>query len=130
MAHDAFERAADRHERLEGSGRRALGLRYFAAMMGGATVGLGAAVAGGGGGFDAIAPEAVIFPITAVAMALLVARGKLKMSPLSHAGTLDGLRVQSAVLTGRAVGRRELAGLACRLRSTLENIAGWARSPC
>lgn len=112
MAEDAFERAVHRHERLERSERRVRGRRFFASMLVGGTVGVGVAVTLAEGGFEAISPVIVIFPIAAAVMGLFVARGGLKVSPLWHAGTLDGLRVQGAVLTGRAVGRRELAGLA------------------
>lgn len=112
MAQDAFERAAARHERLEDSGRRVLGLRLFAVMISGDALGIGAVMATTDGGFDAVAPVIVVSSITAVVMALFVGWGGVKLSPLFHAGTLDALRVQGAVMRGRAVRQPELAGLA------------------
>ena len=112
MAEDAFDRAALRHERLKQRDRGATAGRVVGVMVTGWTIALAVSALTFGVSGQVLSMMIPVFAVTAVVSGVLLATGVVEPSPLWHAGTVDGMRVQYAVMRGRAVRRPELAGLA------------------
>lgn len=109
---DPFEGAARRQEQLEAAGRRSVEGRMLAVWAGGSAIGIGLMGLAVDLSLDAVAYPMIVGGIVALVASLGARKAGVQASPLWHVGTVDGLHVQWAVLTGGAVKRRDLAGLA------------------